>query len=352
MNRVFQRAIFIFASLFSIGVSANEGNAVRYLGTEVSHVVLSSISDRGRVVRAYPGERIKGLADCVIHRPTYLREEIQVIVGFDQIGAQDGIRNGAFQLVAPTNPGIYEVRFRYAQTYTIPSAVANWWNVDLSPPWQATIGLVVVSEDPENTVLDIDDSNWREWVANRHNEKECVSNEVQIYQTLTPHRIAKTDFWDETATTGQWQVQEGRFQSSGTRNFDERYQLLSKRAYKSFNFRITQKYGSNHNFDYHLWNNSRGFGVLYYINDRLNVEFRYFPYSGQLSLYVRDGEKYIEKMKPIYFLPGEEITYDIEVNRGKILWKVNGQVVFEETTTLPHGRLMLTNYNNQVTFEL
>ncbi len=49
-----------------------------------------------------------------------------------------------FAMVAPEQPGVYEIRFRYAQAYLPTDAVKYWWNVDESPTADATIATIIV----------------------------------------------------------------------------------------------------------------------------------------------------------------------------------------------------------------
>lgn len=347
MKKIKKNLLLILIA-FIASVSAVESNSsldkVDYLGIEVSNVILFSEKDTGKVVYASPGEIIQGQADCVNHRPT----NVQVIVGFEGIGAQDGINSGCFNLIAPEQPGIYEVRFRYAEAHSLEDAIAYWWKVDSTPPWQATIGLVIVSEDPENDKREIHDNNWKSWLTEKYKKD---SQDVETSPLLTSNMVNGADFWDLSKSTGNWKIDGSTLSNQGTLRYNKHYQMISKQAFEQFQINFNEKYQYTKNLETAWWSHSRGFGVLYYVNDQMNIEFRYFADVGQLSLYIRDGEKIIERIQPAYFHSGENIGHSISVKEGQICWKVNDQIIFIETTTLKHGHLMLTNHNNAVIFE-
>lgn len=325
-------------------------DAVRYLDMEVSNLVLTSKVNSGKVVYAAPGEQIQGEADCVSYRPTYVAEFTQAIVGFDGIGAQAGIGYGPFSLTAPNEPGVYEVRFRYAQANDLEEAIRCWWGVDQVPPEQATIGLVIVA-DSENANREINDSNWKEWLHAKYENKEQIAEGVEILPILTSNLVTEEGFWDCTKTTDKWKLKKNTISNKGTWYYNEYNQIVSKKAFQNFDLHVTEVYQRNNNHEENWWSHSRGFGILYYVNDDRNVEFRYFADIGQLSLYIRDNDKVVEHIQPACFPPDTNIVHDISIDKGVIVWQVNGNVIFQKTTTLQQGHLMLTNHNNWVTFE-
>lgn len=342
---VFCNALLILMTVAASGFA--ESDAVRYVTEEVSNLHLSSSTDSGKVVYAYPGEQIEGYADLKSYRERVNAVITQVIVGLAGIGAQDGLGYGDFNLIAPEKPGIYEVRFRYAQAYTLSDAIRYWWNMDQAPPWQTTIGLVIVSENPEKDARKINDSNWKNWLIERHANNDHVGDGIEIAPILTSDMISP-DFWDTSASTGEWMIDDGVVSNKGNPQINEYYTLISKQAFEQFQLNVTAEYQ-------YLPNQKSaprgGFSVLYYVNDLMNIEFRYYPDGHQIYMYVRDSDKESAVTKLVYFPPGTPIVQDISVVDGLITWKLNDKVVLEEKTSLKHGRLSLTNYNNEVTFQ-
>lgn len=343
-------------SLVTTGVSVSAGelepgqDTVRYLDIEVSNVMFSSKRNSGKVVYATPGELIKGQADCAFYRPKLCEEYFQVIVGLNGIGAQDGICEGSFTLIAPQEAGIYEVRFRYAHAYDLEEAIENWWEVDKAPPSQATIGLVIVSEDPANDLCKINDTNWKDWLTEQYGNKELVTDGIETLPILTTDMVQGADFWDLSQSTGDWVIDNHALSNNGTFRYNEHNQIVSRQAFEQFHLTVKEEYRHTKTLESDWWNYSRGFGILYYVSDDRNVEFRYFADIGQLSLYVRDHEKVVEHIQSHFFPPRQRLIHEISVVEGAIHWKVNGKTIFEEKTTLEEGRLMLTNHNNAVIF--
>ena len=107
----------------------------------------------GNVAVVAPGAQAQGATAYVYDCPNCAAGSInQVILG---IGGQDraqaciyngpirGQGNASFTLTAPTEPGTYFVRFRYAQAFNCQDAL-RWWTVDGAPPEQANIGAIIV----------------------------------------------------------------------------------------------------------------------------------------------------------------------------------------------------------------
>lgn len=164
-NNIFKQ--WIMAGLLCI-LSSSAFSDVEYSGIAFSNV---DIHGQGIEADVKPGETIGIHAH---YKWLWPREEgsiVQIIVGLDGIGAQTSIANGLvignryfdhlslffggqyiditeqdvdFSIVAPKEPGTYQVRFRYAQAYTHHEAVAEWWNVDQAPTDEATIGTITV----------------------------------------------------------------------------------------------------------------------------------------------------------------------------------------------------------------
>lgn len=361
INSVF---LLIPFSIFAMpSEKAKDTDTVVYFNIGVDDLILSSETDSGKVVYAAPGEKISGQAQLEDLGTKLFFEFTQIIVGLDGIGAQDGIeyrnpvsfippREFPFTLVAPEKPGIYEVRFKEAGAYTVKDAIDCWWNVGHAPTEQSTIGLVVVCEDPKNAVRELNDKNWNEWMQQKYSQKESVEKDVEIVPTLTNDLMRSKDFWDMSKCKGIWKISDNTLSNGGTQVFNEHNKVVSRQAFENFDIQVTEVYERTKNKEKNWWSHSRGFGILYYISDERNVEFRYFADIKILSLYIRDNDKVISPGKRIYFEPGTEIVHDINIQDGVITWYVNGKLIFEETTTLRRGHLMLTNHNNSVTFTL
>lgn len=144
-------------------------DAAEYSGIAMTDV---SIKNQGEIATVAPGETFGVHATYEFLWPRETHSIVQIIVGYDGIGAQTSIANGIvfpngryydhhplffrhqkhditkksvdFALVAPQEPGVYEIRFRYAQAYLPHEAVAHWWNVDQAPTAEATIGRIIV----------------------------------------------------------------------------------------------------------------------------------------------------------------------------------------------------------------
>lgn len=114
--------------------------------------------DRNVVVAA-PGSPVQGSTAYEYNCPNCDAGSInQIILGIDgQDRAQACIYNGRirgqgnadFTLTAPSEPGTYFVRFRYAQAFNCRDALA-WWTVDGAPPERANIGAIVVRPSGSN----------------------------------------------------------------------------------------------------------------------------------------------------------------------------------------------------------
>ncbi len=124
------------------------------------------IDGKGPVATVKPGQEMSVVTDYFYAQPNVADDIInQIIVGYDGIGAQacifyavrvhglyydmhDGshVTSGTahFKLTAPQDPGIYEIRFRYAMDFTPEEAIEKWWNVGGPPTEEATIAILIV----------------------------------------------------------------------------------------------------------------------------------------------------------------------------------------------------------------
>lgn len=115
-----------------------------------------TLNGRPKAIAVQRGERIHGHLHCFLdpekaETMTYYR----VLIGFSGKGGQTTLYNrfgmGAggsdedFSLIAPQEPGLYEIRFRVVEKFTEGEAIKQW--VDLNgnePDARTTIGFVVV----------------------------------------------------------------------------------------------------------------------------------------------------------------------------------------------------------------
>ncbi len=125
----------------------------------VAHLVLDG---QPHEVTVAPGATIAAHLDVFQDCPRCGNAINQIIVGFAGAPeAQACVWNGGarsngwehtqFTLVAPNEPGDYEVRVRYAQAYGCERGALGWWRVDRpnGPGPESTIGVVHVAWQPQ-----------------------------------------------------------------------------------------------------------------------------------------------------------------------------------------------------------
>lgn len=103
-----------------------------------------------------PGERIEGEVVVVVDKEkSQGLKDHRLIIGFKNIGAQtsfsvkpfvaDQVQREKFTLVAPMDPGLYQVRFRSVQSPTEAEALKLWNDEQgLAPAATSTIGFIWV----------------------------------------------------------------------------------------------------------------------------------------------------------------------------------------------------------------
>ncbi|WP_442940592.1 hypothetical protein [Nostoc sp.] len=116
-----------------------------------------TLNNKSNVISVAPGEKINGstnyIYDCPECQPRSINQIIVGIVGqnsaqaciYDQLGTK-GAGSNKFTLTAPNEPGIYYIRFRYAQAYGCEQGALGWWRVGNEPTAEANIGAIVVGQ--------------------------------------------------------------------------------------------------------------------------------------------------------------------------------------------------------------
>lgn len=111
------------------------------------------LDKKGRIVVAQPGEVINGAVNYKVESNELDSFHLHhIILGIKAHGAQNCISHALgiwdekgkahFSLTAPTEPGVYEVRFDYQTAMTCKEAM-KYWNED-PPSSKATIGIIII----------------------------------------------------------------------------------------------------------------------------------------------------------------------------------------------------------------
>lgn len=107
-----------------------------------------------------PGERIRGIVDCHIDRDKCSALSLyRIVVGFAGKGPQTTIGNELgmaagesleqFDLIAPTEPGVYQIRFKLVEALFEQTAFEKWLDENgQEPSGTTTIGIVIVKGRP------------------------------------------------------------------------------------------------------------------------------------------------------------------------------------------------------------
>ncbi|CDZ81304.1 hypothetical protein BN1013_01840 [Candidatus Rubidus massiliensis] len=107
-----------------------------------------------KVAIVSPGETVKGKLRYEIDSDKLDWNVHHIIVGLKDVGAQDCITHSfgfkdskgksTFELKAPKEKGVYEVRFSYAQAFTCEGARDTWDADTDQPSSKATMGILIV----------------------------------------------------------------------------------------------------------------------------------------------------------------------------------------------------------------
>lgn len=331
-------------------------NDIRSGPARIKNFYMKTLTEKGKVVYAAPGMQIQAFAQYSLDRGKDGSIN-QIIVGYDKGGAQKAIYNGGtidkgmvnFTLTAPSEPGIYEVRFRPAQAYSGPEAVKYWWNVDGAPTEQTTIGLVIVDEFYGQQASDrkITNQNFDEYMATKYSASGQLPKSVQIITKLDNRFFDQSDFWG--VRDGKWMIGEKVITGLATPSWNTKYHIDSHDAYKDVDLVVTTKHRVVN--PPRGWSYARGYDISYYVDDKHHVTFHYFPDVKKASLYIYDKEKTAEYIETLYLSEYEDHTHHIVIEDGSIYWSINGVVLFDgKKTSLNAGRLRLTTSNNDTQF--
>lgn len=132
-----------------IGLITDE---ITYGPATVSHIHIDK-GDKLAVVK--PGETLHGTLRYKLDTADQEKfHRCHLVVGIKDVGAQDCIAHtfnlweskgkGHFELKAPTEPGVYQVRFAFIEGLTCESARDAWNDGQMEPSAAATIGVIVV----------------------------------------------------------------------------------------------------------------------------------------------------------------------------------------------------------------
>lgn len=127
-------------------------NEVQYGPITIKDVRLN---DHDRVAKVAPGETVQGKLKYKIDSKGLETLHLHhIIVGLKNVGAQDCIAHSfgvwdskgkaTFELKAPEEKGVYEVRFCYAEALSCHDARETWTQDNDQPSSHATMGVLIV----------------------------------------------------------------------------------------------------------------------------------------------------------------------------------------------------------------
>lgn len=132
------------------GIIQDEANSAN---TTLKHM---SLNGHSRAVVVKPGERVNGVVQCVIDREKSSALSLyRVVLGIHGKGPQTTIGNEFgltageslenFVLIAPSQPGIYQIRFRVVDSYLVTNALESWTDEKGNEPnASTTMGILIV----------------------------------------------------------------------------------------------------------------------------------------------------------------------------------------------------------------
>lgn len=131
-----------------IGLISDE---ITYGPITISNV---SLDHSDKLVFANPGETLHGNLRYKLNSEKDKLNLHHLIVGIEGVGAQDCVMHsfglwdtkgkGKFTLTAPSESGVYEVRFLYNEGLTCSKAREAWNSGQKDPSAYATIGIIIV----------------------------------------------------------------------------------------------------------------------------------------------------------------------------------------------------------------
>jgi hypothetical protein len=114
------------------------------------------LNHRGNVIAVHPGEKVEGKVICSLNSDlAHALSVYRVVIGLHgkgpqtTIGASLGVASGSskekFSFAAPSEPGIYQIRFRTADNYLESKALDAWVDENgKEPDASTTIGIIYV----------------------------------------------------------------------------------------------------------------------------------------------------------------------------------------------------------------
>lgn len=267
-----------------------------------------------------PGQRFSGSAKYN-HNTSVDYSKTQIILGYDGLGAQaciydgksSGVENANFELTAPSKPGRYDLKLLYTQAHNCKDAL-NWWPIDSAPNKASTVGQVFVTKPTSS-------GRW--------------SNKMLRWKP----------------SPFSWRINGKHLSIAASDHYLKDYYLESKDVFNNIETEVLIRYRKRANSNLSSWHHARGFGLIY-LNDNTNLLFRYFPDVKQASLYINDSNGHRELIKkPLSLKENKWHSFYIKVDKGKITWHINDNVLFHNVITDDfQGRLKLVSTNNHTDF--
>jgi hypothetical protein len=361
-------SIIIGISFVNSGLVADaypSKEVVQYGCVTIQDFYMYTSRQEGKVIHADPGESIQ--ASCAYkYQRGYDCTLNQIVFGYDKGGAQKAIRPddstsegyAQFKLIAPMKPGIYEVRFRYAQASSKKDAITSWWDVDGPPNEKATIGIVVVEADPlKSWISKLSNENMHEYLAEMHPVKKSQLDE-SLEPILTTDMIDNHSFWLSEDAKGAWNITEQRVSIGPSSRYNEVNSILSRGTYQQIDIEFMTKHTITNPTSWNSWGNSyrwdyaRGLALSYYVDEKNNVEFRYFPDVQQASLYIRDADQDEEHIVRMPLRTDDWHAHKVTIQDGWITWLIDDRIIFKNKyTSLKQGKIRLSSHNNRSSFK-
>ena len=115
-----------------------------------------TLNGQGRFAKVKPGTRINGEVKCTFDQNLCSKFSFyRIVIGIHEKGPFTSIYNGycvltgksteKFSFTAPSEGGIYQIRFRVSESYSEQEALNDWKDIKgIEPDSSTTIGVLVV----------------------------------------------------------------------------------------------------------------------------------------------------------------------------------------------------------------